>query len=27
MILSFFAGFLGNSLADLLGGRISRLVQ
>lgn len=27
MIGSFFAGFMGNSLADVLGGRISRLVQ
>lgn len=27
MIGSFFAGFMGNSLADLLGGRITRLVQ
>ena len=27
LIGSFFAGFMGNSLADLLGGRISRLVQ
>lgn len=27
MIGSFFAGFMGNSLADILGGRISRMVQ
>lgn len=27
MIGSFFVGFMGNSLADILGGRISRVVQ